>query len=47
MHFYNATLLKLLAAGQRFCFGANEIQRLIVPKFLTLPEFLRRLLKNW
>ena len=37
----------LLAAGQRFCAGTNDIQRLIDFDFETLPEFLRCLCKNW
>ena len=34
---YNAALLMLLAAGQRFCAGTNEIQRSIDYDFETLP----------
>ena len=48
---YNAVALQLLAAGQRFCAGTNEIQRLVDYDFETLPSRIvigmRCLCKNW
>jgi hypothetical protein len=45
--YYELNALPLLAAGQRFCAGTNEIQRLVDYDVETLPEFLRCLCKNW